>query len=124
MLSGESLANKDEPFLIKKALVNARKPEPKSDADHNFITRGFWSHYQEDDNEEVFSDKSDDKIPITIGEYKPYKFFIYGGNYPERIREALLKRGNWAEVTINLTYYFSSQKSHSVLKSATSYGGL
>lgn len=38
---------------------------------------------------------------------KPFLFFAYGGNYPERVKEALARRGNWQEVSSNLIKCFS-----------------
>lgn len=38
---------------------------------------------------------------------KPFIFFAYGGNYPERIKEALARRGNWQEVRPYLVMPFS-----------------
>lgn len=53
---------------------------------------------------------------------KPFLFFAYGGNYPERVKEALARRGNWQEVTSYLIKSFSWKMKLNVLRSAISYG--
>jgi hypothetical protein len=56
----------------------------------------------DDDNRGLEKSNTQDKIIKTIQEEggtqsfeKPYLFFAYGGNYPERVKEALARRGNW-----------------------------
>ena len=39
-------------------------------------------------------------LDIVPTKDKPHLFFAYGGNYPERIVEAMMRRGNWAEVRL------------------------
>jgi len=73
--------------------------------DHQFETL----QNTDDKNRGLEKSNTQDKIFKIIQEdvgaqslEKPYLFFAYGGNYPERVKEALARRGNWQEVSSSL----------------------
>ena len=97
---------------------------PKN-GDHQFDTL----QKADDDNRGLEKSNTQDKIIKTIHEEgvtqsleKPYLFFAYGGNYPERVKEALARRGNWQEVSSSLIKSYSWKMKLNVLRSVISFG--
>ena len=93
--------------------------------DHQFETL----QKTDDENRGLEKSNTQDKIFKIIQEdvgaqslEKPYLFFAYGGNYPERVKEALARRGNWQEVSSSLIKWFSWKMKLNVLRSVISYG--
>lgn len=93
--------------------------------DHQFETL----QKTDDENRGLEKSNTQDKIFKIIQEdvgaqslEKPYLFFAYGGNYPERVKEALARRGNWQEVSCSLIKWYSWKMKLNVLRSVISYG--
>ena len=82
----------------------------------------------DDENRGLEKSNTQDQLFKTIQDggaqslEKPYLFFAYAGNYPERVKEALARRGNWQEVSLDLIKSYSLKMKLNLLRSVILFG--